>query len=110
MLEWINTLRKILQLDAEIYVPGHGPVGTRDDVIQFLDYLQELRGLVEPSVVRGDTLEQAIREIQLPDRYLSYSFTNLFPANVQRMYIELKAIELESAGAPARGIEDKPTP
>ena len=43
---------------------------------------------------RGDTIEQATRDLQVPEKYSSYLFQNLFPSNVQKMYAELKALQI----------------
>ena len=48
------------------------------------------------SVARGATLEQAIQAVQLPAKYSAFRFQNLFPANVQKMYAELKTLEAEA--------------
>lgn len=37
---WLAALDTVLSLDAETYVPGHGPVGGREDVQQVRDYLE----------------------------------------------------------------------
>jgi glyoxylase-like metal-dependent hydrolase (beta-lactamase superfamily II) len=99
VLEWLKTLDKLLKLDAEKYLPGHGAVASKKEVELFKGYLEDLRLMVQAAVDRGDSLEQATREIQLPAKYDSYQFRNLFPANVQKMYSELK--ELQSAASSA---------
>ncbi len=90
---WIKTLAELQKLDADKFVPGHGPVGSRKDFENFQAYLEDLRNLVQTAVDRGDSLEQAIRDVQLPAKYSSFSFPNFFPANVQKMYSELKALQ-----------------
>lgn len=96
VLEWMETLKKILELDADRYVPGHGIVGNRRDVEKFLQYFEDLRALVEPFVLRGDSMERAIREIRVPERYSGYRFMNFFRANIQKMYAELKRMQFLS--------------
>jgi len=108
VLDWMKTLKEVLKLDVRTYVPGHGPVGTKHDVEEFLEYFEELRGLVEPAVQRGDTLEQVVSDLRLPARYSSYGFKNFFPANLQKMYAELTAL---AAAAPARhGVKKQGVP
>jgi cyclase len=102
---WLNTLKLVLDLDAEQFVPGHGSVGSRTDVKKFLEYIEELQSLVRPAVERGDSLEQVIRDIQIPPKYASYMFPNFFPANVQKMYAELKALQ-----PPAKEAEEQKKP
>ena len=91
LLEWVATLGELLKLEADIFVPGHGPCGTRDNVKEFKSYLEELKSLVEPGVARGDSMQQILRDVRLPSRYASYNFQNFFQANLQKMYVELKS-------------------
>ena len=108
LLEWVMTLRELLKLDVEKYVPGHGAVGTKEDVRDFLGYLEELRLLVEQGLARGKTLEQLVAEAQVPAKYAGYRFQNFFPANIQKMYHELKA--RQAAKGPSADGERKPPP
>lgn len=101
MLEWMNTLREVLKMDAKTFVPGHGQVGARSDVEEFLKYFEDLKDLVEPAVTRGDTLEQVVGEQRLPAKYSNYSFQNFFPSNLQKMYAEIKAAKAAAAEAEA---------
>ena len=110
LLEWMKALERLLKLDADRFVPGHGPVGTRRDVEEFLGYLRELRSLIEPAVSRGDTLEQVLAEVTVPARYSGYRFQDFFPGNVQRMYAELKALELAEAARKTPADRKKPKP
>ena len=110
LLEWMKVLELLLKLDADRFVPGHGPVGAKRDVEEFLGYFKDLRGLVEPAMNRGDTLEQVLSEVALPARYSGYRFQEFFPANVQRMYAELKAIQLGEAAGETQAVQKKPKP
>lgn len=96
LFDWMQTLTGLLKLDADKFVPGHGPIGSKKDVEAFLRYLEELKALVQPAVERGDSLEQVTRDIQMPAKYSSYQFQNFFPSNVQKMFAELKALQIES--------------
>jgi len=91
VLEWMKTLAKLAQLDATSFVPGHGAIGKKSDVLAFLAYFEELKSMIEPAVSRGDTLDQVIRSTRVPGKYSGYRFQQFFSANVQRMYTELKA-------------------
>jgi cyclase len=101
LLEWMATLREVLKLDAKTYVPGHGRIGARQDVEKFLGYLEDLKALVSPAVKRGDSLEQVVNDSRLPAKYAAFGFQNFFPANLQKMYAQLKAAQ--PAAAPQRG-------
>jgi cyclase len=99
ILQWMKTLEELLALDADKLVPGHGGIGSKKDVEAFLDYLKELKSLVQTAVDRGDSADLAVKEIQVPQKYASYQFQNLFPSNIQKMYSELKALQLSSVPA-----------
>jgi cyclase len=111
MLEWVKTLDVLLKLDAEEYVPGHGQPGTKDDVRRFRSYLEELKALVEAGIQRGDSLDQILRDRPIPAAYASFQFQNFFPANVQKMYSELKALEpvTEATGEDTKKAEPEKT-
>ncbi len=108
VLDWMKTLKEALKLDAKTFVPGHGQVGDRADVEEFLTYFEDVKALVEPAVVRGDTLEQVIQDVHLPSKYASYSFQNFFPSNLQKMYTEIKAAQ--PAPTPQEGVKKQGLP
>jgi cyclase len=97
MLDWVKTLRDALKLEADKFVPGHGPVGSRKDVETFLGYLEEIKSLVESAIARGVTMDQATKEIQVPAKYSSYKFQDFFPSNIQKMFSEIKAMKIPSS-------------
>lgn len=108
MLEWIKTLHEVLKLNADIFIPGHGPIGMREDVEAFLGYFEDLEALVESAIDRGDSMDQAVREIRVPEKYSFYLFQNFFPSNIQKMYSEIKALKIIQI--PVEGPEDLKTP
>jgi glyoxylase-like metal-dependent hydrolase (beta-lactamase superfamily II) len=83
ILKWMGTLRDLLKLEADTFVPGHGPVGGRKAVERFLKYFEDLKALVESAVARGDSLEQALQEIRMA-KYSAYSFQNFFRRTCRR--------------------------
>jgi cyclase len=100
ILTWMKTLEEVLRLDADKFVPGHGAVGGRKDIQNFLSYFETLQSLVKEYVDRGDSVEQATRDIAVPAKFSTYRFQNFFPSNVQKMYAELKALQLGVVSAP----------
>jgi cyclase len=96
VLQWMKTLEEVLKLDADKFIPGHGPVGSKKDIESFQHYLEELKTLVQPSVDRGDGMEQALRDIQIPAKYTSWQFQNFFQSNIQKMFAELKSQQPET--------------
>ncbi len=99
LLDWMKALDQLLDLDADRFVPGHGPVGTRVDVKQFLAYFEELKKLVEAALDRGDTIEQVL-ETPVPDQYSSFRFQNFYKQNLEKMYKELKDLKARESPVP----------
>jgi hypothetical protein len=71
-------------------VPGHGEVATAADVLEFRDYLADLRSRVKQAIADGLTIDQAKQQLKLPEKYKSFAFQNFATPNVEDMYKELK--------------------
>lgn len=85
-LEWIETLRRMEELDFEILAPGHGPVGSREDVVALRRYLEELRDAVAAELEAGATLEQIQERVSLPAYAHWQRYEEHLPLNVAGMY------------------------
>jgi cyclase len=74
-LHWIETLDSLLALDIEQVIPGHGAVGSRDDVILMQAYLRDLSVTAKDLVEAGasvETIEQ--HPVPAPHEALRWSF------------------------------------
>ncbi len=60
---WIAATELLLGLDADVYVPGHGPVGTRADVERMRDYWVWVRDGAREQHRRGRPAAVAAREL-----------------------------------------------
>ncbi len=58
-IEWLESLRKIEALDAEVVVPGHGMVGDKKALRKFRAFLEEYISAVKKAVDRGMSQEEA---------------------------------------------------
>ena len=58
---WIETLKEYLSLDAEYFIPGHGPVGGKDSVTKMLNYLTNVRNAMKELIADGKSEKEAIR-------------------------------------------------
>jgi glyoxylase-like metal-dependent hydrolase (beta-lactamase superfamily II) len=58
---WVQALEEYLSLDAEFFVPGHGPVGKKDDVRRLLDYIDKVRNVMREMIARGKSEEAILR-------------------------------------------------
>jgi glyoxylase-like metal-dependent hydrolase (beta-lactamase superfamily II) len=79
----------VLELAADVVVPGHGPIGTRQDVRQLRDYLVLVRGEAKKRFDAGMPAEAAARDIKL-GVYASWRESERILPNVMRCYQEFR--------------------
>lgn len=85
----IDSLHEALALDFELVAPGHGVVGSKADVREFLAYLEDLRGAVLAGMNQGKSLAQLQKDIRL-DKYAAYAkYHEWLPLNVKGAYEQL---------------------
>jgi len=84
--DWIESLKRVEQLDFETLVPGHGNIGKKEHVRQFRGYLEDLRAAVEEQVRKGATVEEAKKAVRLPKYEQWQRYADWFPENVEGMY------------------------
>ncbi|MBS0181172.1 MAG: MBL fold metallo-hydrolase [Nitrospira sp.] len=84
--DWIESLKRIEQLDFETLVPGHGKIGKKEHVRQFRGYLEDLRSAVEEQVRKGASMEEAKKAVHLSKYEQWQRYADWFPENVEGMY------------------------
>jgi cyclase len=57
-MAWKETLRKILSMDIDVVVPGHGPVGGMEMVEKYASFFEKLEEEVRDFDSRGLTVEE----------------------------------------------------
>ena len=84
--DWIESLKRVEQLEFDTLVPGHGKIGRKEHVRMFRGYLEDLRAAVLEQVKKGASLDETKKAVQLP-KYESWSrYADWFPENVEGMY------------------------
>ena len=83
--DWIESLKRVEAMDFDVLVPGHGPLGTKANVIMFREYLQDLRDEVQRYAREGKSLDEIKRLVTLP-KYAAWNPKDWFPLNVEGMY------------------------
>jgi glyoxylase-like metal-dependent hydrolase (beta-lactamase superfamily II) len=59
-MEWTDTLDGILELDFDTIVPGHGPLASRADLIQFRADLEAMRNRIAALIRMGASKDQVL--------------------------------------------------
>lgn len=80
---WITTMKAILALDADTFVPGHGMMETRAQLQARLKDAEERREQIKAMVYAGKTLVEVMQALPEPGA------SPMFPSFTQTVYNEL---------------------
>jgi cyclase len=87
---WLKVGQRILdEVDADTIVPGHGPVGTKDDVRRMLGLLALMRDHARAAYDAGAPVEEAIRTCDLGE-YAEWGEADRVVPNMHRLYAEMR--------------------
>lgn len=60
---WIGLLRKAAALDVELYLPGHGDAGSKQDVLDEAKWLGDFQAGVRAAMAQGMSKEEMVRKL-----------------------------------------------
>lgn len=84
--DWIESLKRVEQLDFDILAPGHGPLGKKDHVRMFRGYLEDLRSEVLKYAREGKSLDDMKQLIKM-EQYAKWGgYEQMLPLNIEGMY------------------------
>jgi cyclase len=84
---WIRACERILEMDVEVIVPGHGPITDKRGVQAVKAYLEYISAEARKRYDAGMTAEDAARDIALGD-YDSWGDAERIVVNVASLYRE----------------------
>lgn len=84
---WIRACERILQMDVDVVVPGHGPITDKSGVREVRDYLKFIDAEARPRFEAGMSFEDAARDIPLGG-YRNWSDYERIAVNVHSLYQE----------------------
>ncbi|NKB21012.1 MAG: hypothetical protein GKS01_10975 [Alphaproteobacteria bacterium] len=86
----IKSIRKVQNMDFDIIAPGHGKTGTRQDVKDHGDYIEDLHNAVIGGMRSGKSLDNLKTSLKLP-KYANWSqYKGWLPLNIEGMFSRLK--------------------
>jgi glyoxylase-like metal-dependent hydrolase (beta-lactamase superfamily II) len=88
---WIQTLRDVENWSVDIYVPGHGPPGGKQEVAQFRQFLEWLANQVEIRAKAGKSLDQVKAELLPQVESRSLKAPELAAPAIEAVYLQLTA-------------------
>ncbi len=88
IVEWDKTLDRVLALDFDIVIPGHGPVAKKADLVKWRDSIAELRSRAKAACAGGAA--DAVKRLNLSGLNMDNSL-GFLDRSVPGMCAELKA-------------------
>jgi glyoxylase-like metal-dependent hydrolase (beta-lactamase superfamily II) len=88
--DWIEAIRRVEAMDFDILVPGHGPLGTKQDASDHRGYLEDLYAGVLAAARAGRSVDEMKQTITL-DKYRDWGQYEAWrPLNIEGMYSQIK--------------------
>jgi cyclase len=66
---WIESFKKLLEMDVETYVPGHGPLCDKDEFEKHLAWFEAARDKMRSLIASGASEEEALKRAHYPEFY-----------------------------------------
>jgi glyoxylase-like metal-dependent hydrolase (beta-lactamase superfamily II) len=85
--DWLDSLERLKQLDAEFFIPGHGEVCSKGYLDEQAAFIRDWVSAVKEAVSKGWSLEEALDRISFLDRYPMAPGREEFGPELQRMNI-----------------------
>jgi cyclase len=86
---WLRACDRILAMDVETIVPGHGPITDKKGVVEVKGYLEYIYQEARKRYEAGMSAQEAARDINL-DRYATWTDGERIATNVASIFRELK--------------------
>ena len=80
MIEQIKVLET---LDFDILLPGHSKTGTKADAMEARVYLEDLRAKVQAGIHAGQSDEEIIASVKMPDYDSWLNYEEWLPLNIE---------------------------
>jgi cyclase len=87
---WIRVCDRVADLDVDVIVPGHGPIGGKKELREMRDYLALARREARRYFQAGEPPTEAARKMKLGGFYAQWAEPDRLPLIVQRVYMELQ--------------------
>ena len=85
--EWIESLKKMEELEADVLVPGHGDICDRSYLPEMSSFIRDWIDAVQVAIDKGLTLEEAQDKISMLDRYPMAPDNEARGKEIQRMNV-----------------------
>ena len=83
--KWVDELIKVEAVEADTFVPGHGPVGGKEEFIEAKDLLKLLNNKIRAAFDDGKSEEQAAKDINV-GKFSVFANQDRIPQVVEMAY------------------------
>lgn len=90
----IRALKELIDLNAEIYVPGHGKLAMKDELNDAVEYLEFVHNEAKERLERGMCINEIIEDVDL-GKFKNWNESERIVANLARAYAELINSEVD---------------
>jgi phosphoglycerate dehydrogenase-like enzyme/glyoxylase-like metal-dependent hydrolase (beta-lactamase superfamily II) len=90
---WVDVIRAAEELDVDVVVPGHGPLGGRRLLAEQREYIEALRGHVAAGLAEKKSLEDLAASVKVPEAVQKYAGGGL-RQQVAKVRSEMLGLEL----------------
>lgn len=75
LIHWESILNKVKSFEIQKAIPGHGPIGTKEDITKLINYIKELK------IISNEN--NNLDEVPIPDKYKEWASPELFIQNLK---------------------------
>ena len=85
--DWLDSLKRIQELEADVLIPGHGSICDRDYIPEMSTFIQDWIDTATDAINQGMSLKEAQDKISHLDRYPMETGAESMAQEVQRMNV-----------------------
>jgi len=81
----LNALKEIQPMQARVFVPGHGSIGTVEDLESNIDYISICMEISRKLVEEGKADMDRIAQEKVPERFAHWELSRFFHLNLKSL-------------------------
>ncbi len=78
----LQALQAIEKLNARTFIPGHGPIGTKQDLTRMIAYGEHILQMATGLAHAGADLEAQVNQLEIPPEYQDWQMRHLYRTNI----------------------------
>lgn len=84
-VDWIRYLHDLQKMNAKSIVPGHGPLGSKEDIDIMINYINTINSIVDDAIEAKFT-EEELKDTEIPEKFKDWWFGRFFIPNLVIQY------------------------